>query len=63
MRENRESEKGGSLIRMYNVNEHYKILEKVGRGTYGTVYRARCLKDNKYCAIKKLENNDVKLQQ
>lgn len=63
MRENRESEKGGSLIRMYNVSEHYKILEKVGRGTYGTVYKVRGLKDNKFYAIKKLENNDVKLQQ
>lgn len=48
---------------MYNVSEHYKILEKVGRGTYGTVYKVRGLKDNKFYAIKKLENNDVKLQQ
>jgi serine/threonine protein kinase len=63
MRENKESEKGGSLIRMYNVSEHYKILEKVGRGTYGTVFKAKGLRDNKFYAIKKLENNDVKLQQ
>jgi len=35
----------------------------VGRGTYGTVYKARGLRDNKFYAIKKLENNDVKLQQ
>ena len=51
------------MIRMYNVSEYCKILEKVGRGTYGTVYKARGLKDNKFYAIKKLENNDVKLQQ
>jgi serine/threonine protein kinase len=61
MREGKDTEKG--LIRMYNVNEHYKILEKVGRGTYGTVFKARGLKDNKFYAIKKLENNDAKLQQ
>jgi serine/threonine protein kinase len=51
------------LIRMYNVKEYYTVVEKVGRGSYGTVYKVRGLKDNKYYAIKKLENNDVKLQQ
>ena len=35
----------------------------MGRGTYGTVYKARGLRDNRFYAIKKLENNDVKLQQ
>ena len=48
---------------MYNVAESYKILEKVGRGTYGTVFKARGVKDGVWYAIKKLENNDVKLQQ
>lgn len=50
-------------IRMYNVDEYYKIIDKVGRGTYGTVYKALGLKDNRFYAIKKLENNDPKLQQ
>lgn len=52
-----------SLIRLYHVNELYSIIDKVGRGTYGTVYKARGLKDGRYYAIKKLENNDAKLQQ
>jgi len=54
MREGREGFKSSTLIRTYNVKEHYKILEKVGRGTYGTVFKARGLKDNKFYAIKKL---------
>jgi serine/threonine protein kinase len=39
---------------MYNVAEYYKIIDKVGRGTYGTVYKALGLKDNRFYAIKKL---------
>ena len=45
------------MIRMYHVSEFYEILDKVGRGTYGTVFKARGIKDGKYYAIKKLENN------
>ena len=36
-----------TMIRMYNVGEHYEILDKVGRGTYGSVYKARGLKDGR----------------
>jgi cyclin-dependent kinase 12/13 len=46
---------------MYSVREHYQVLEKVGRGTYGTVYKALGLKDGRHYAIKKLENNDAKM--
>ena len=55
--------KPSTLIRMYNVGEHYEILDKVGRGTYGSVFKARGLKDGREYAIKKLENNESKLQQ
>ncbi len=48
---------------MYDVNQQYQIIDKVGRGTYGTVYKAKGLKDNKFYAIKKLENNEAKLQE
>lgn len=57
MAETKDSKVNGSpttMIRMYNVKEYYKILEKVGRGTYGTVYKAKGLKDGRYYAIKKL---------
>ena len=63
LKEQHKTENKNILIRMYNIAEHYEILQKVGRGTYGTVYKAKGLKDNKYYAIKKLENNDTKLQQ
>ena len=59
----KETTASGTLIRMYNVKDHYRIMDKVGKGTYGTVFKARATKDGTVCAIKKLENNDTKLQQ
>jgi serine/threonine protein kinase len=34
----------------------------VGRGTYGTVYKAKQLKTGELVAIKKIENKDPKAQ-
>ena len=45
---------GSGTMRIYNVADHYEILDKVGRGTYGTVYKAKGLKDGRFYAIKKL---------
>ena len=59
----KEAKQGGTLIRMYNVKDHYRILEKVGKGTYGTVFKAKGNKDGGVYAIKKLENSDAKMQQ
>ena len=39
---------------MYDVANEYKIIDKVGRGTYGTVFKAKNLKNGKSYAIKKL---------
>jgi len=50
------------LFRIYNVAQEYKIIEKVGRGTYGTVYKAKQLKTGELVAIKKIENKDPKAQ-
>lgn len=63
LKESTKTKDSNSLIRMNNVSQHYKIIEKVGRGTYGTVFKAKGLKDNKFYAIKKFQNNDTKLQQ
>lgn len=49
-------------FRIYNVAQEYKIVEKVGRGTYGTVYKARHVKTGQLVAIKKIENKDPKSQ-
>lgn len=49
-------------VRLYDVSEEYEVLERVGKGTYGTVFKARSRTDKKNYAIKKLENNDPKLQ-
>lgn len=39
------------------------MIERVGKGTYGTVFKAKSKTNKKNYAIKKLENNDPKLQQ
>lgn len=39
---------------MYDVAEEYEVLEKVGKGTYGTVFKAKSRSDKKSYAIKKL---------
>jgi serine/threonine protein kinase len=41
-------------LRIHNISQEYKIIEKVGRGTYGTVYKAKHLKTGNYVAIKKI---------
>ena len=49
-------------IKKYDIAEEYEVLDRVGRGTYGTVFKAKNLMDKKKYAIKKLENNDPKIQ-
>lgn len=48
-------------IRLYGVKEEYEVIEKVGKGTYGTVFKVKSLSEKKSYAIKKLENNDPKI--
>lgn len=38
----------------FTVHERYRIIRKVGSGAYGTVCSAFDLKDQQYCAIKKV---------
>lgn len=49
-------------LRIYDVRSKYKYIDKVGRGTYGTVYKVISQDDKKYYAIKKFENSDAKLE-
>ena len=41
-------------IKKHDISEEYKVIEKVGRGTYGTVFKAKNLLNKKKYAIKKL---------
>lgn len=43
-------------LRIEDIRSKYKVIDKVGRGTYGTVFKVLSLQDNKYYAIKKFEN-------
>lgn len=40
--------------------EDYQKIEKIGEGTYGVVYKARCIKTGHFVAMKKirLESED-----
>ena len=43
------------FLRTNNLNNTYKIIGEVGSGTYGRVYKAKCLKTNTYVALKKID--------
>lgn len=47
-------------MRTKHVNKYYKVLEEVGSGAYGRVYKAECLKTKQLVALKKFESNDDK---
>lgn len=49
-------------IKTCGISEEYEVIDRIGRGTYGTVFKAKNLIDHRKYAIKKLENNDVKIQ-
>ena len=38
----------------------FKIICELGRGSYGTVYKAESLLNNKECVLKKIEINNLK---
>ena len=43
------------LQKMYPI-EHYRVIKEIGRGSYGTVASAFCLKTGKDVAIKRIPN-------
>ena len=48
-------------VKLYDIADEYVVQGKVGRGTFGTVFKAINQKDNKSYALKKLENTDPKM--
>ena len=50
--ENEEIEKG--LIRCPDLEVKYKAIAKIGQGTFGEVWKAKCIKTNRTVALKKV---------
>ena len=34
------------------INKKYKLIEKIGNGTFGTIYKGQNIRTNEYVAIK-----------
>lgn len=53
-----------SVVDSGDPRKLYEIIEKVGRGSYGSVFKARCLADSLLVAIKTLalEEGEVRWQ-
>ncbi|KRX08882.1 Protein kinase-like domain [Pseudocohnilembus persalinus] len=45
-------------LRSKHVNKYYKVIEEVGQGAYGRVYKAEYLKNNTLVALKKFESTN-----
>ena len=43
-----------NLKKIENIEDHYKLLEKIGEGGFATVSKAQDLVTGKICAIKKM---------
>lgn len=46
-------------IMMKPENEVYKRIKKLGQGSFGIVYLARCLKSNTLCAVKQIDIKEL----
>ncbi|CAG0916672.1 unnamed protein product [Notodromas monacha] len=44
-----------SDISTRNPNDDYELIEKIGRGTYGSVFKAKKISTGEYAAIKKIQ--------
>ena len=47
--------KDSHFLRKVDINKTYKLISEVGSGTYGVVYKARNMINNKFVALKKIE--------
>jgi serine/threonine protein kinase len=50
--------KESNFLRKVDISKTYKLISEVGAGTYGVVYKARNMINNKFVALKKIELND-----
>ena len=57
MKHKRNSEDEDLSTKRFAIGKEYQAVERLGKGTYGTVYKARKKSDNKFYAIKKLKMN------
>ena len=56
MKHKRNSEDEDITKKQFALGIQFQAVERLGKGTYGTVYKARKISDNKFYAIKKIKN-------
>ena len=56
MKHKRNSEDGDLSKKVFALGNQYQAVERLGKGTYGTVYKAKKKGCDKYFAIKKIKN-------
>ena len=56
MKHKRNSEDEDITKKQFALGIQFQAVERLGKGTYGTVYKARKKSDNKFYAIKKIKN-------
>lgn len=56
-------EKSKINLRLKKINEVYQILDEVGHGTFGKVYKAVNILTKEFVAIKKLESEQARIIQ
>jgi serine/threonine protein kinase len=48
-------------VKSRRIKQIYQVIDEVGSGTYGRVYKALDTRTREYVALKKMESSDTKI--